>query len=374
MTVDSGGIASIPLSPRNLPIELQSQITAYLDHPSLIATSSASWVLHLECERYLYTNVKISNERQIESFLYSLRQDPDRAKRVLSCMILDFDVHQHTLVHSMLKAMSKLRSLVILPNIPEMDFNAGWDALLTGCDFQLLEFVTSFDCDRALTNFLITQTGIEKYIHSGYTPTQNTNIFHDPSVLPSLKHFHGNIIDLSIIIPHRPVTHVTVQDGIAAMGLQYVLHPLGSSKGPIEHLSLSFVDPVTSASLSLIQQHTPRLQTLELAAPSARSARSELDWAEGLASFKHLTRLSYEKTATSLAGEVRPLSPAFQKELVAAWSEACPSLRTVEFTVEVVQDADDTIDEILRDVECWTLDTKQRWTYGKVERAAGQAW
>lgn len=138
--------------PVNLPLELKYHIVSMLDTPSLVSTSRASHALSAECERYLYTDVNISDEKQIESFMYSLTRDSARAKRVLSCTILDFDVHQHTFVHDVLKAMTNLRSLAIIPNLPDMEFNQGRDALLTGCEFKLLEFVTSFDCDRALTN------------------------------------------------------------------------------------------------------------------------------------------------------------------------------------------------------------------------------
>lgn len=138
--------------PINLPLELKYHIVSMLDLPSLVATSRASYALSTEAERYLYTDVTISNDKQIESFMYSLTQDPARAKRVQSCTILDFDIHQHTPVHHVLKAMTNLRSLAIIPNLPDMEFSQGWDALLTGCEFKLLEFVTSFDCDRALTD------------------------------------------------------------------------------------------------------------------------------------------------------------------------------------------------------------------------------
>lgn len=136
----------------NLPLELKYHIISMLDTPSLAAMCPVNSALSAEGERYLYAEVRISNEKQIGSFMYSLTRDTKRSKRVQSFTILDFAVHQHALLHQILKSMSNLRSLAIIPNITDMEFHQGWDALLTGCDFKLLEFVTSFDCDRALTD------------------------------------------------------------------------------------------------------------------------------------------------------------------------------------------------------------------------------
>lgn len=140
------------MRPVNLPLELKYHIISMLDAPSLAATCSSNSVLSREAERYLYTDVHISNEEEIESFMYALTCDPGRAKRVTSCTILDFDAQHRSLVHDVLKAMTNLRSLAIIPNFTDLGFDQEWDALLTGCEFKLLEFVTSFDCDRALAD------------------------------------------------------------------------------------------------------------------------------------------------------------------------------------------------------------------------------
>jgi hypothetical protein len=136
----------------NLPLELKYHVISMLDAPSLAATCRVNSALFAEAECYLYKEVRVSNEKQIESFMYSLTRDTNRSKRVQSFTILDFGVHQHALLHQILKSMSNLRSLAIIPNVTDMEFHQCWDALLTGCDFKLLEFVTSFDCDRALTD------------------------------------------------------------------------------------------------------------------------------------------------------------------------------------------------------------------------------
>ena len=138
--------------PVNLPLELKYQIVALLDVPSLFATTQTNKALSAEAERYLYRDVRLDKDEQVEAFHYSLVRDPRRSKRVRTCTILDFNPHNHALVHHVLKAMSKLRSLAILPAVTDLEFNPGWEALFTGCDFTLLEFSTSFDCDRALTN------------------------------------------------------------------------------------------------------------------------------------------------------------------------------------------------------------------------------
>ena len=138
--------------PINLPLELKYHIISMLDAPSLTATCRVNSALSAEAERHLYAEVRISNEKQIDSFVYGLTRDAERSKRVQSFTILDFGIHQHALLHQVLKSMSNLRSLAIIPNITDMEFYQGWDALLTECDFKLLEFVTSFDCDHALTD------------------------------------------------------------------------------------------------------------------------------------------------------------------------------------------------------------------------------
>lgn len=173
-------------------------------------------------------------------------------------------------------------------------------------------------------------------------------------------------MDLNIIIPSRPVTHVTVQEGIAAIGLTlFVLHPLRASKGPIEHLSLSFIDPITSTTLELIQDYTPYLQSLELAAPPTRT--SELAWAPALTAFKHLKHLTYE---TSLAhdGRVCPIASETQEKLVRTWSEACRTLKTIEFSAELTRDEEETDGLLLKNVDIWALEAKDKWVHTQEER------
>lgn len=94
-----------------------------------------------------------------------------------------------------------------------MEFNVSWESLLIGCEFKLVEFTTSFDCDHALTSFLLSQPAIERYFHWGYTAV-HTLPSGTPlrSILPHLTYFHGNIMDLNIVVPHRPVTHVAIEE------------------------------------------------------------------------------------------------------------------------------------------------------------------
>jgi hypothetical protein len=136
----------------NLPLEIKYMIISCLDTSSLVATLRANKALSAEAERYLYKDVCLSKDQQIEGFHYALSHNAERAKRVQICTILDFSVVQHSLVHHVLKAMSNLRSLAMIPAVTDLEFSQGWDAILTGCDFKLLEFITSFDCDHALAN------------------------------------------------------------------------------------------------------------------------------------------------------------------------------------------------------------------------------
>lgn len=173
-------------------------------------------------------------------------------------------------------------------------------------------------------------------------------------------------MDLNIIIPYRPVTHVTVQEGIAAIGLAlFVLHPLRASKGPIEHLSLSFIDPITTTTLELIQEYTPYLQSLELAAPPSRV--SELAWAPTLAAFKHLKHLSYE-TLLAHDDRVSPIASEFQEKLVRTWSEASRTLKTIEFSAELARDDEDTDETLVKNVDIWALEATDRWVHTREER------
>lgn len=187
-------------------------------------------------------------------------------------------------------------------------------------------------------------------------------------MLPSLKHFHGNIVDLNIIIPHRPVTHVTIEETIAAIGLTlFVLRPLRDSKGPIEYLSLSLMDPVDSWTLQVIQEYTPHLRTLELSAP--RGQFSELSWCSALCSFKDIHHLKYETSLTP-EGESCPVEVGDQKQLVHSWANSLPLLQTIEFSAEALGDESDSY--LTQVVDRWTL-SQGKWVCGKEERK-GNRW
>lgn len=183
-------------------------------------------------------------------------------------------------------------------------------------------------------------------------------MFHDPLVLPSLKRFHGNVMDLNIIIPQRPVTSVTVQESVATIGLAlFVLRPLRDSNGPIEHLSLSLMDHILPSTLELIQSHTPRVSSLELSAPRPNDPTEksipEIEWASALATMKHLEHFTFE-TSLSRDGRPNPI-PRFQKEaIVSAWFEASTSLQTVDFACEVVCDESSQMQSVVQEVDRWT--------------------
>jgi len=185
-----------------------------------------------------------------------------------------------------------------------------------------------------MIDFLRTQSHIQKYTHSGYTITGGHSAFHllKPLTLPSLTHFYGNIIDISLIVPHRPVTHVTVDETVATIGLSsFILYPLAASKGPIRYLSLSLCDMATASIISLIHSYTPRLTGLDLSYPrDVLSLQAELDWAYALAKFQDLKYLCIEASIDS-SGELQELSHECQHELVAAWHEECASLESVSF-------------------------------------------
>jgi hypothetical protein len=175
-------------------------------------------------------------------------------------------------------------------------------------------------------------------------------------------------MDLNIIIPHRPVTHVTVEETIAAIGLTlFVLHPLRDSKGPIEYLSLSLMDPVEPWTLQVIQEHTPYLGTLELAAP--RGQASELSWCSALSSFKHIRHLKYE-TSLTLEGVSCPVDVGAQGQLVHGWADVLPLLQTIEFSTEALGDESGSYLALV--VDRWTAN-QGKWVHAQEERK-GKGW
>lgn len=182
-------------------------------------------------------------------------------------------------------------------------------------------------------------------------------------------------MDLNVIIPYRPVTHVTVQETIAAIGLPlFVLRPLRDSKGPIEYLSLSLMDPINTSTLSLIHAHTPHLTSLELAAPRPRSTTSELAWGDSFKLFKGLTLVRYE-SSLDIHGVPHPVPHHEQEALVHGWFEASPILRTIEFLTEVfgeddgesVHSASSDPPFIMQTVDVWKLENG-KWKYSQEER------
>src|SRR5260370_37182570 len=87
----------------------------------------------------------------------------------------------------------------------------------------------------------------------------------------------------------------------------------------------------TASVISLIHSYTPHLIGLDLSYPrDVFSLQAELHWAYALAKFRDLKYLSIEVSIYS-SGESHELSREFQRELVAAWHEACASLESVSF-------------------------------------------
>ena len=202
-----------------LPLELKYEIISYMDKDSLIATTRTCFTLCGEAERYLYRDVRLS-KKQIEKFSISLSGRNSRAYLVRKCIIIDFDLEDREFINRVLVTLHNLHILAIIPPPLEDDARFGWNSLLDGCEFKLVEFMTSLECDSSMIDFLRTQSHIQKYTHSGYTITTEDSDLHflKPLTLPSLTHFYGNIMDINMIVPHRPVTHVTVDETVATIG------------------------------------------------------------------------------------------------------------------------------------------------------------
>lgn len=320
-----------------LPLELKYEIISHMDKGSLVAMARTCFTFCGEAERYLYRDVRLSN-KQIETFSMSLSGRSSRASLVRKCTIIDFDHEERGFINRVLVTLHNLRFLAIIPppfeDVAGNDMIFSWDSLLHGCDFKLIEFMTSLECDPSMIDFLRTQSHIQKYTHSGYTVTDGHSALHllKPLTLPSLTHFYGNIMDIIMIVPHRPVTHVTVDETVATIGLpSFILQPLAASKGPVRYLSLSLCDMATASIMSLIHSYTPRLIGLDLSYPrDLFSLQTELGWATPLTKFHDLKYLGIEVSIDS-SGESQDLSRECQHELVAAWHEACSSLESVSF-------------------------------------------
>jgi hypothetical protein len=214
---DQPSLSSNTVTP-SLPLELKFHIISFMDTSALLATCCTSQAMSLEAERYLYRDVTLFNTSQIKRFHDALVKDSTRAAIVRKCTFTDFDAHHRTLVQCVLKSLHNLSSLSIVPSFDGV-YDHSWGALFVGCEFKLVEFTTSFDCDGGLVDFLVKQQHIERYTHSGYTSTHTIGRLSRPVVLPFLKHFHGNIMDLNIVIPSRPVSHVIIEEMIAEIGL-----------------------------------------------------------------------------------------------------------------------------------------------------------
>lgn len=176
-------------------------------------------------------------------------------------------------------------------------------------------------------------------------------------------------MDLNIIVPNRSVTHVTVQETIAEIGLTlFVLRPLRDSKGPIESLSLCLMDPIFPSTLDQIHAHTPKLTTLELCAPR-RGKVLESSWNPALEKFKLLETIKYE-TALNSECLPNPVPVKEQETVVQAWFTACPLLRTVEFVAEQLTSDEDAKRGFTQIVDVWELQ-KGKWCYTQEGREKG---
>jgi hypothetical protein len=137
----------------------------------------------------------------------------------------------------------------------------------------------------------------------------------------------------------------------------FVLQPLAASRGPVEYLSLSLCDPVTSDTLSLIRAYIPHLQSLDLSSPRENiQVTAERSWGEGLAGFKRLECLTAE-TSLSSKGRSWAIPLCEQDALVHIWHQSCASLRIVRFQTEKHVDGEQIAD-------AWTF-LRGKWCYSQ---------
>jgi hypothetical protein len=217
-------------------------------------------------EPYLYATLKFTPEPKAIQIAHVLIRCRRKSLLVLS---ISAELVDRDLV--LLPAAVKLviRAIVGCPNLKSLSISwrpwHNWAAsLLLPNEFQLHQFVSWFQWDQSICDFLRTQPSLKELdIVRPIQFTTDNGPHLSEFVLPSLSTFMGRLPQALVVLPGRPITSLGLYGSVTLASLESALPILTQASAQIQSLFLQ-AQELSANLLTLLSAYMPTLARLEL--------------------------------------------------------------------------------------------------------------
>ncbi|KAF8680537.1 hypothetical protein RHS04_04423 [Rhizoctonia solani] len=332
-------IASPPSA--HFPLEIFSVIISFTSDPgTLCSLARCCRAFTRSAEFYLYDTLKFAPGLKAIQLARALVRSSRRSSYVRDASV---ELIENAIQPILLPAGIKLiiRAIVGCPNLGSLSLSWGswrvnWPArLLWPNTFQLHRFVSWFQWDQTICDFLKTQSSLNVLVT--VRPVQLRGVAPEPEphlanyALPFLSSFTGRLAQAVSVLPGRPVTSLALNGSVSLSEFESALPVLAQTSAQIESLALQ-TGELSSKLFTLLGAHIPTLTRLEL-----RIVRP------AMVAYSNLTSESVCQAMSLLPGMrhfgLRLRCPQLfgalwfhtQRDVVLDWKEHCPNLCEVTF-------------------------------------------
>ncbi|CAE6516531.1 unnamed protein product [Rhizoctonia solani] len=234
-----------------------------------------------------------------------------------------------------------IQAIVGCPNLESLSvswrsWRVNWPArLLLPNTFQLHRFVSWFQWDQSICDFLETQSSLKEL--NIVRPVQPRDAAPEPEphladyALPFLSTFMGRLAQALVILPGRPITSLTLYGPVTLSGLEPALPVLVQSSARIEYLSLQ-AEELSANLLTLLSAYIPTLIYLEIRiVRSAMVAYSNLTSESVCQAMSLLPNMKYFRLRLWCPQLFKEMWFDAQRDVALDWKEYCPTLCKIVF-------------------------------------------
>ncbi|KAF8761214.1 hypothetical protein RHS01_00820 [Rhizoctonia solani] len=264
-------IASPPSA--HFPLEIFSVIISFTSDPgTLCSLARCCRAFTRSAEFYLYDTLKFAPGLKAIQLARALVRSSRRSSYVRDASV---ELIENAIQPILLPAGIKLiiRAIVGCPNLGSLSLSWGswrvnWPArLLWPNTFQLHRFVSWFQWDQTICDFLKTQSSLNVLVT--VRPVQLRGVAPEPEphladyALPFLSSFTGRLAQAVSVLPGRPVTSLALNGSVSLSEFESALPVLAQTSAQIESLALQ-TGELSSRLFTLLGAHIPTLTRLEL--------------------------------------------------------------------------------------------------------------
>ncbi|KAH7344813.1 hypothetical protein B0J17DRAFT_16129 [Rhizoctonia solani] len=263
-----------------LPVEIFNLVISFTsDTSTLCSLTRCCRAFAVSTEPHLYATLKFVPGRKAIQLARVLVQCKRKASFVLG---VSAELVERDMQPSLFPAGVKLiiQAIVGCPNLESLSvswrsWKVNWPArLLLPNTFQLHRFVSWFQWDQIICDFLETQPSLKELVI--VRPVRPRDAAPEPEphltdcALPFISTFMGRLTQALVILPGRPITSLTLYGPVTLSALETALPVLVQSSAQIEYLSLQ-AGELSANLFTLLGAYIPSLTGLEI-----RIVRSEM--------------------------------------------------------------------------------------------------